>query len=181
MNHEILIVSDNHGATDAFSRMIGYHPNADLVVHCGDSNLKPDHPLMAGVKGVKGNTDFMLNYPSEQFLHARSGEKIFITHGHRHSVGYSRQKLVDDAKKMPEVPDIICYGHTHVSEAQIIDGILVVNPGSIAEPRDTNPPTYATLTIISDTYIVKFYRAADHEVIKEVPCPRPHHLVHQAQ
>lgn len=45
-------------------------------------------------------------------------------------------------------PDIIIMGHTHVPYVKKIEDSLVINPGSVGQPRDNNPDaSYAVLDI----------------------------------
>ena len=37
------------------------------------------------------------------------------------------------------------HGHTHVLQAKEVDGITILNPGSVSIPKEGNPPTYAVL------------------------------------
>ena len=164
---EIIIVSDNHGDTWYLEQLRRFHKKADYFVHCGDSNLKPDHPELANMTVVKGNTDYTLPYQDDEFVTVANDEKLMITHGHRFLVGYGRQKLIDYAKNLPTPPNIVLYGHTHIVEVDMLDDVLIINPGSISDPRDETPPSYAKLTIMEENYQVKLYRAADNVVIKE--------------
>lgn len=47
--------------------------------------------------------------------------------------------------------DILCTGHTHVPMVQLFGTTLVVNPGSVGEPRqrDDRAPTYAVVDVQS--------------------------------
>ena len=59
-----------------------------------------------------------------------------VTHGH----GYSIDQLP------PLAPgDVFIQGHTHVPVADIKDGIYVLNPGSIALPKENFPNSYGLL------------------------------------
>ena len=52
--------------------------------------------------------------------------------------------------------DIVCYGHTHVARKEIVDGILEVNPGSLAHSRDGRDVSYAILYLNQDQIDVEF-------------------------
>jgi len=40
---------------------------------------------------------------------------------------------------MQNPPDILLLGHTHVPFTEHLDGSIVVNPGSVGQPRDGTP------------------------------------------
>jgi len=49
-------------------------------------------------------------------------------------------------------PDGLVLGHTHVQGSRSVDGRLVVNPGSVGQPRDGDPDAaYAVLDTDADT------------------------------
>lgn len=83
---------------------------------------------------VRGNCDaevdqMMLEFP---IMEANSyifmdGKRIFLTHGH-----------VYNDVNLPPLRDIdyLFFGHTHCSLLKNVDGITVLNPGSISFPKD---------------------------------------------
>lgn len=92
---------------------------------------------------VRGNCDcevdeMMLHFPllgtySNLFV---DNKRLFLTHGH-----------VYGESNMPPLAhgDAFIYGHTHIPVAYKKDGITVINPGSIALPKENNPHTYGIL------------------------------------
>ena len=58
---------------------------------------------------------------------------IFMAHGHRHDVYDTTYHLRREAQTIGA--KIALYGHTHVAQCEYIDGIYVMNPGSISRPR----------------------------------------------
>jgi predicted phosphodiesterase len=53
--------------------------------------------------------------------------------------------------------DGIVLGHTHVQHEAVIDDRLIVNPGSVGQPRDNDPEAaYAVLDV--DANAVKMHR-----------------------
>ena len=169
---EIIIVSDNHGSTVELSKVLNYHVNSDYFLHCGDSNLKPTHALMKPFIAVKGNTDYSLAYQENEFFELEIGERILITHGHLFFVGLEEKRLLAYANSLDKVPNIIFYGHTHRIDVKILDGFLVINPGSLCEPRDEHPPSYAKLRILPEAYHVQILESSDFSIIKEFQFPR---------
>ena len=55
--------------------------------------------------------------------------------------------------------DVAVFGHTHVAIEQIIDGVLIVNPGSISRPRDAANGSFMMLDLQPDkSPLVKLIR-----------------------
>ena len=72
--------------------------------------------------------------------------RIFITHGHRYNVYSDRDILKQNARL--QGCDIAMYGHTHVPEIDLEDDVWVLNPGSIALPRQPGrQPSYMIMEI----------------------------------
>ena len=64
------------------------------------------------------------------------------------------EQLVNRAKELN--CDIVCFGHTHVSFLDRVDGVTLVNPGSLSHSRDGKPCSYAILDINEDDIQVEF-------------------------
>jgi putative phosphoesterase len=47
--------------------------------------------------------------------------------------------------------DIVCVGHSHLQFNLLVDGVLIVNPGSVGQPRDGDPR--AAYAVIDDNRI----------------------------
>jgi len=171
---EIIIASDNHSEKNGLAKVLAHHAGADYFLHCGDSNLEADLELMRPFIAVKGNTDLWQDYPNDEKIKLATGEKIWMTHGHRFSVNEGTDKLLIKAKKMRRVPAMILYGHTHKVDVNMQAGILIINPGSIALPRDGYRGTYARLRITPEYYEIQILDISDHLPIKEFQFPRSH-------
>jgi uncharacterized protein len=140
---KILIVSDSHGLEEEVAQLAERHgKDADLMIHCGDSELPAGHPAMSGFAGVRGNCDYDDAYP-DQLAKNLGGLTIFVTHGHLYGVKSSLMKL--NYKGEEEGADIICFGHSHELGAEMIDGRLFLNPGSLRLPRGRYERSYLLL------------------------------------
>ena len=162
-----LVVSDNHGDRDVLVDIVStWEKKVDGIFHCGDSELSSADPIWQGVENVIGNVDYDNGFPDEVVTQV-NGVTIFMVHGHRHSVNYRLDDLVEDAKR--HGASIALYGHTHRLDAQIQDGVLCINPGSISVPRGTyrDTPTYVLLDIAPDLVTVDFY-TKKHEKLEEL-------------
>jgi putative phosphoesterase len=84
------------------------------------------------------------------------GHRIYVAHGHRHGVHGGTKRLVKRARELGA--DIAVYGHIHVPDYGEEDGVLVINPGSVAKPRQEGwRKSYAVMTIDEDGKVkVKF-------------------------
>ena len=150
---KILIVSDTHGSFYKLKQVIDAEKPLDVLIHCGDVcgeltsalGARPGYQVFA----VRGNCDMPGRLPAEyvlEFPHHR----VFLVHGHMHNVRRDNQKLIRAAKDAG--CDMAMYGHTHVPEIVNGDGVLVLNPGSLSEPRTADGrPSYAVMTIDDTT------------------------------
>lgn len=148
INMKILVMSDSHGRRDLVQKCIQQHPDTEAVLFLGD--------VLVDIKGmekifpekqfycVKGNCDFGSDVPAERLI-TLQGTGILLTHGHAHGVKYGINALVGYARKIGA--KIALYGHTHVPYNTYHDGIYVMNPGSLAYPRDYSKPSYGLIEI----------------------------------
>ena len=159
---KLLIASDIHGSAhycrqmlDAFDRegarrmlLLG-----DILYHGPRNDLPRDYSprevaelLNAREKdviGVRGNCDAeidqaVLHFPIlADYALLLSGERTaFATHGHLYNL---------DCLPPLHKGDILLHGHTHVPACTEKDGILYLNPGSAAIPKEGSPHSAMTL------------------------------------
>lgn len=159
---KVLVVSDSHGLTKELQVLRERHSeDVDLMIHCGDSELMPDDQAISGYIAVRGNCDFGSGYPLETMAEA-AGKKFFITHGHLYSV---KSSLMNIKYKAQEVnADIVCFGHSHVLGAEVIDGTLFLNPGSIRLPRERLEKTYVILDLQDEKVKMSVFEADGREI-----------------
>ena len=159
--NEILIMSDSHGLEDEIITIKQRHKLTDMI-HCGDSELDVDNPVLAGMVKVKGNCDFGQGFINNQKIEI-GDLNVFITHGHLFDVRASLLPLSYRASE--EQAQVICFGHTHIAGAEKIDNQLFINPGSIRLPRNRREKTYAILSFSSlDNIRVEFYTPSGEKV-----------------
>lgn len=120
-----------------------------MLIHAGD--IEGDLKQILGKKreyevfAVAGNMDWSDELENEILLPA-ADHLILLTHGHRYGVHSGTKKLTKQARKLGA--DIAVYGHTHVPDFRTEDDVTVINPGSIAKPRqDGWKKTYAVMTV----------------------------------
>ncbi|MBP3217149.1 MAG: metallophosphoesterase [Lachnospiraceae bacterium] len=153
-SYRILVVSDTHGSSNLLRKCIALEEPFDLLIHCGD--VEDDLETAIGPHeyeacAVKGNCD--LFFPLPEYVVRKVGfYNIAAVHGHRQQAGYTYAGLIRFAKEY--FADVLLFGHTHVPEIfrDEENGILLVNPGSLARPRQSSrDKTYVVLTISDDT------------------------------
>lgn len=146
---KILVISDTHGEIDKAKEAIKSNVDIDLIIHLGDyfrdaqklESMFPNIPI----EYIYGNSDFMIgDVPAEKILECM-GKKIFITHGHRYSVKWDYNRLHKKAEEIDA--DILLFGHTHVAEKIEEKDYVLINPGSISEPRSEDNESYAIIEI----------------------------------
>ncbi|WP_144547852.1 metallophosphoesterase family protein [Bacillus sp. X1(2014)] len=159
---KVLIVSDSHGLTKELRVIRERHlDEVDLMIHCGDSELSPDDEAISGYLTVMGNCDFGGGYLLETISEV-AGRRFFITHGHRYSVKSSLMNLKYKAQEVNA--NIACFGHSHVLGAEVIDGILFLNPGSIRLPRERFEKTYIILDLQIEKIKMSVFEVSGQEV-----------------
>lgn len=142
---KIVVVSDNHGNTYYMEEIYSIHKeDTDEWIHCGDSELMEDHPLWQSYKTVLGNMDITNKFDLSR-VERVGGLNYLLVHGHKHGVKQSYRKLIDLAKSHDV--NVVFYGHTHVPKVEKEEGILFINPGSIAQPRNRDKGTYLVIEV----------------------------------
>ncbi|MBY8914930.1 YfcE family phosphodiesterase [Bacillus sp. YC2] len=159
---KVLVISDSHGLEDELSAIAKRHEaEADLMIHCGDSELEAAHPALKPYHAVKGNCDMGGGFKDELLISAGS-RKILVVHGHLHGIKQSLLTVFYRAEELGA--DIVCFGHSHIAGSEMLRGKLLINPGSIRLPRVRNVKSYAILTLSNDEAIVTFYDESGREI-----------------
>jgi uncharacterized protein len=159
---KILIVSDSHGSTELLEGIEKLHgQDADLMIHCGDSELAEDDAAIKSFRSVSGNCDFLGNFPDDD-THVINGVKIFVTHGHLYSVKTTLGNLFYKAKELQA--DIVCFGHSHILGAEMVDDVLFINPGSIRLPRARKERTYVILELKEGRAMLQIHDYGNGEI-----------------
>ncbi|KRM23560.1 YfcE family phosphodiesterase [Schleiferilactobacillus harbinensis] len=163
-----LVVSDTHGDHNILETILAqFETTVDAFFYCGDSELTADDPIWQKMYAVRGNMDFDAGFPMARVEKVK-GITVYETHGHRLGVSMGTARLEERAHAVNA--DCAFYGHTHTLEAHMADGMLVLNPGSISQPRSYQQygGTCAVVTINATTADVVFY---DHQL---TPIPKLH-------
>ncbi len=138
----IIIVSDNHGDTASLKELKNLYPDADYFLHLGDSEMN-DYDL-EGFVCVRGNNDWDTDFPEYQTVNA-GGHRIFMCHGNRDMYTGHYERLAEKARSRG--CDIACFGHTHIYHDSELNGVRLLNPGSIRYTRDGSEPSYMEMIL----------------------------------
>jgi hypothetical protein len=130
-----MIVSDTHRKLRTLEQALSNEGEIDMLIHLGD--FEGDDEAIAGMCGCKmlivpGNNDFFTGYPKEIETEI-AGRKVLITHGHYYMVSLDLRTIEDEARSRGM--DIVMFGHTHKPVIQTVDGVTLINPGSLSYPR----------------------------------------------
>ena len=134
---KVLVVSDTHGRDESLEMAVALEQPFDYLIHCGDVEVREffiEALAECPCTIVAGNNDFFSELPREEEFFV-GGSHIFITHGHYYYVSMNENRLKEEAKGRGV--DIAMYGHTHRPALSQEDGVTILNPGSIAYPRQT--------------------------------------------
>ena len=131
----ILVISDTHRHNLDLIEDIIELQKPDRILHLGD-NVDDGEYLSekSGIETiiVRGNGDYDSDYPFDKLIDL-GGKRIFMTHGHRYSVGDGFMSLY--YKGLEVEADVVVYGHTHVPVNVREKDIIIMNPGSPSIPR----------------------------------------------
>lgn len=134
---KILVVSDTHGRDRELETAVEREAPFDKLIHCGDVEGREifiealaDCPCCI----VAGNNDFFCDLPREQEI-TIGGKKALVTHGHYYGVSIDLSGIADEARSRG--CEITFFGHTHKPVVAQKNGVLVINPGSLAYPRQS--------------------------------------------
>ena len=148
---KVIVVSDSHGKVSAIQAVLEQYPQAELFLHCGDIEAEPQqYPQLVT---VRGNNDIFYDYPEERVVTVGK-HRIYVVHSHQFMYSRRVEQLAQKAKSL--ACDIVCYGHTHIAAYEVVDGVHVLNPGSLWRSRDGRGPSYAVVELEGDNVDVEF-------------------------
>jgi len=146
----VMVMSDTHGELDNLKSILPRirEINPDLVVHLGDNyedaELLRDFPLLR-VPGVYESYYSKPEVPNRIILNL-SGWLSLLTHSHlRHENDLPWDPDPQDLVRRKAV-DLIIHGHTHIPRAELIEGVVYINPGHMKkEDKKGYPPTFSVI------------------------------------
>lgn len=145
---KILVMSDSHRANNRIEECVKKEAPFDLLIHCGDvegAEYFIEKTAGCPVEMVMGNNDFFSSLTPEREFEMK-GKRFFVTHGHYLYVSMGTERICDEA--LHRGADVVLFGHTHKPYLKYHGNILVLNPGSIAYPRQIGRQcSYAVLML----------------------------------
>ena len=150
---KLLIASDIHGSAYWCGKLLELaekeQPDklvllGDILYHGPRNDLPREYapkqviPMLSAwaekILCVRGNCEaevdqMVLPFPCmADYSQLMAGDKtLFLTHGHHYNPG-----------NLPKLTagDMFFFGHTHVKQDAVVDGIRCLNPGSVSIPKD---------------------------------------------
>lgn len=128
---KVLIISDLHGYLNIFLDLMNLE-QPDLVLIAGDHQLEEQYLNEFKIVYVAGNND---NLGDEKVVCYLNDLKVGMTHGHKQYNMFHWHAKLEEYFKEDDV-DLIIYGHSHKECVDKEKRPWIVNPGSIALPRN---------------------------------------------
>lgn len=134
----IAVIADTH---DRLPESVAVDiATADEIWHLGDvcraSTWEKIHQLGPPLTVVRGNNDFFQTWPLEVTLQ-RAGFSFRLIH-------------IPPRPFKLGTSDVLLHGHTHVPRDEVVEGVRLLNPGSVGKPNKGAPPSYAWLHLEPD-------------------------------
>lgn len=152
---KIMVASDIHGSAYYCQKMTEAYKNSgaqkllllgDILYHGPRNDLPKEYApkkviemlnnISDEILCVRGNCDsevdqmvLKFNIMAEYAIIYDGERMIFATHGHK----FNKDNLPSLKKG-----DILLHGHTHIPANESIDGITVMNPGSVSIPKENS-------------------------------------------
>lgn len=170
---QILLLSDTHGDVDSLHEVLQQNLGAGYAIHLGDIGLP--YEMLTGFLLVKGNHDKDGTLPRMRFLEIEN-RKILCLHGDALEqavidcvMGMNLEEQEDTMQICMDVLyhklsdyartrgcDTVFFGHTHIAYTGQIDGVILVNPGSLYSNVGDAQHSYAIVDIKDDKLLVDF-------------------------
>lgn len=144
---KVVVMSDSHRNDQNVEKVIRQQPHADAYLHCGD--FCGDSRVFPEISIVLGNCDYDLSLPRKMITHFE-GVGIFMVHGDKI---YDRNRTLARWAKENNC-QIAVHGHTHSCVDEVVNGIRILNPGSLSMNRDGSPLSYIVIDIDGTDYRV---------------------------
>ncbi|MDE7329974.1 MAG: metallophosphoesterase, partial [Clostridia bacterium] len=147
-----VIISDSHGNMRGLNALDGVFAESDFIIHLGDTSSDGAR-IRSGYGNktilINGNCDPVKTGEDEKVIEIE-GVKIFATHGHLYSAKTTLQRLAARAKELG--CGICLYGHTHRAREDDIEGVKLINPGTMSRYSQNS---YCYLVINGEKAVTK--------------------------
>ena len=147
----IFVISDTHGRIDKAVEIYKTLQDIDLIVHLGDLWIDAKRiksQFNVPVLGVKGNMDGSFSRDGHHILETEFG-RIFLAHGHMESVKQGLDNLMYKAESLQ--CKAAFFGHTHIPLYRQVEGMYLLNPGSLSLPVGGRKGSCAIATVTADS------------------------------
>lgn len=142
---KLFVISDTHGKLDKVYEIYNKLTAIDLIVHLGDcikDAQEIEKTLGIDVISVKGNMDGGHSSSDYKILETECGN-LYLAHGHLQNVKANYQNIFYRAEECNCIAAL--FGHTHKPVFEDINGLYLINPGSLSLPSDGTQGSYAIL------------------------------------
>jgi putative phosphoesterase len=118
-----------------------------------DGGARFNSMAKAGVRYAReqlgeADMEWLRSLPTEQFV---ADGRIHVVHGHPDDPDRYTYPREFSASMLREGVDLVIVGHTHVQGSRRFDDGVVLNPGSVGQPRDGDPrAAFAVVEIDGD-------------------------------
>lgn len=148
----LVVISDTHGCKSSVEKLYEIFSENDYVIHLGDTSsdaqdILQDFPYKTIV--LNGNCD-LSKYGDDELTIRIENVNVFMCHGHKYGVKQNLSRLAHRAKELG--CSVALYGHTHVPNICEIDGVTLINPGTMNR-YSTN--TYCYLVVNGNNVVAK--------------------------
>jgi len=128
---KLIVISDTHGNSKNVEALLPLIAENDYLIHLGDGfsdirEINRQYPEKVYYCG--GNCDFFSSLPIDGELEVEQ-VKIYYCHGHKYGVKSDLHALALEAKRRG--CDIALYGHTHDADITQLEGVTLINPGTL--------------------------------------------------
>lgn len=151
------VFSDSHGDGAAVERLLRHNIcKADCWLFAGDGLRDIPQAWDKPIYTVRGNSDFFVaDAPlTRQVWLEDTG--ILLCHGHGYHVEYGLETLAQAASDAGV--QLAVYGHTHIPSVDWVNGVLLVNPGSLTRGRSHIRCSYAVIEAEGGTLRPRIYQ-----------------------
>lgn len=146
---KIALVSDTHNIMSSVEKACAVieKEKPDIIIHLGD--VMDDAEVMEAILGrevrrVPGNCDYSVYEPQELLIKTEH-LTLLAVHGHVQGVKSTLGLLARHARE--KGAQVAFYGHTHMADESVVDGVKLLNPGSAALPKRGQKPSIAMVTV----------------------------------
>lgn len=142
------IISDTHGFVKKALSVIPLMGEIDLLIHLGDyiedSIFLKTRLEKLKILSVRGNCD-KNSLGEDEIILSLESHKLFAVHGHQHDVKNNPNKLYNRALELG--CNIALFGHTHVPVNIKHGDMLIMNPGSLGNPRGGTKASFGIIEL----------------------------------